>query len=134
MPRFYYIHISRDVEGSIGKMKNRQIDNPADTQRYRAFVSNYNRASTSDRVRNILNMRCLPFSSLSSIGRSEKRHVEERERDISRRSDNDKEREKERVGKIGAMVSRARGIISTRPTQPMFRGIDSFLTSRKCKQ
>lgn len=81
MPRFYYIHISRDVEGSIGKMKNRQIDNPADTQRYRAFVSNYNRASTSDRVRDILNMRCLPFALLSSIGQSEKRHVEERERE-----------------------------------------------------
>jgi len=63
-----------------------------------------------------------------------RRDMSKREREISRRSDNDKEREKERVGKIGAMVSRARGIISTRPTQPMFRGIDPFLTSRKCKQ
>lgn len=32
------------------------------------------------------------------------------------------------------MVSRALGIISARPTHPIFHGIDPFLTGRKCKQ
>lgn len=108
-------------------MKNRQIDNPTGA-RYRAFVSNYNRASMSDRVQDILNMRCLPFASLSSIGRSKKRYVEERERKRGGEGEEDRDRRRK------AMVSRARGIISTRPTQPMFHGIDPSLTSRKCKQ